>query len=98
MNLLADQFRDGALAFAQCLAGFKTAIQAISHQGAAESFRRVHEMTMNRGLPPHICLFMGWADGFRPSLSCRSFKPALRSFLPHPDEGDTTVPHSLLSR
>ncbi len=25
-------------------------------------------MTMNRGLPPHIGFFMGWADGFRPSL------------------------------
>ena len=37
-------------------------------QGAAESVRRVHEMTMNRGLPPHIGFFMGWADGFRPSL------------------------------
>jgi hypothetical protein len=23
---------------------------------------------MNRGLPPHIGFFMGWADGFRPSL------------------------------
>jgi hypothetical protein len=27
-----------------------------------------HEMTMIRGLPPHIGFFMGWADGFRPSL------------------------------
>jgi hypothetical protein len=25
-------------------------------------------MTMNRGSPPHLGLFMGWADGFRPSL------------------------------
>ena len=82
MNPFADPFRAGALAFAQCLAGFKTVIQALSHQGAAESVRRVHEMTMNRGLPPHIGLFMGWADGFRPSLSCQSLKPALRSFLP----------------
>lgn len=23
---------------------------------------------MNRGLPPHLGFFMGWADGFRPSL------------------------------
>jgi hypothetical protein len=78
MNPFADQFRDEALAFAQCLAGFKTAIPAISHQGAAESVRRVHERTMNRGLPPHMGLPMGWADGFRPSLNRQSLKPALR--------------------
>jgi hypothetical protein len=33
---------------------------------------------MNRGLPPHMGLLMGWADGFRPSLNRQSLKPALR--------------------